>query len=268
MRVLREVAAALLSVIGSFAAAEDNVSLLARSDNAPFTQTSWPQQGMVSEIVTAAMAQSPDPLPLSLEWLDGAAVPLPALRGEADMTFPWPKPTCDGFVSDQELCNKVHVSDPLLEVLVLLFVRVDNDFAYDAADDLSGKHVCHVPTKVQGERDAIEPDWPADTLALAQAAETAEDCFDRLMLGQADAVAINEFQGIQQIFRQGLTEEVVPLSRALDAQTLHLLISRTHWRATAHLYRFNAGLVRLRQTGAYSEIVARHTAYFWEQLKP
>lgn len=268
MRSLREVAVALLMFLGPFAAAQDSVSLLAPSDNAPFTERSWPQQGMASEIVTAAMAQSPDPVPVSLTWLEAAPFPLSALRGQADMTFPWPKMSCDGFGRDHVLCNKVHVSDPLLEVLVLLFVRVDNDFAYDAANDLSGKHVCYVPTRVQGEWEAIEPDWIADTMAVAQAAETAEECFDRLMSGEAEAVAINEFEGVRQLFRQELTEEVVPLPRALDAETLHLFISKTHWRATAHLYRFNAGLARLRQTAEYSDIVARHVAYFWDQLKP
>jgi polar amino acid transport system substrate-binding protein len=267
MHCMRAGVVAFLSVLGSVTAAQDSVALLAPSNNAPFTERSWPHKGMITEIVTAAMAQSPDPIPLALTWLDDAAVPLPALRYEADMTFPWPKPPCDGFGPDPVLCGKVHVSDPVLEVLVLLFVRSENDFVFDTADDLRGKRLCYVPTKVQGERDAIEPDWIADTAALTQAAETVEGCFDRLMADQADAVAINEFQGIQQIFAQKLTEEVVPLPRAVGAKTLHLLISKTHWRATAHIYRFNAGLARLRETGAYSEIVARHTAYFWDQLK-
>ena len=54
-----------------------------------------------------------------------------------------------------------------------------------------------------------------------------------------------------------------PLSR----ESLHVIISKTHWRGTTHLYRINAGLGALRDSGRYNEIVSRHLELFWEQVK-
>ena len=87
------------------------------------------------------------------------------------------------------------------------------------------------------------------------------------MRGEVDAVAVNEFLGVQKMFSLGLTDKVVPLPRPLSVEGLHVVISKTHWRGTTHLYRFNAGLAKLKQTDQYNEIVQRHLALFWDQIR-
>ena len=101
---------------------------------------------------------------------------------------------------------------------------------------------------------------------IRQAPDLAE-CFDLLVAGRVDAVVADEFSGVKQLFDQGLTDSVVPLPRPLGAQTLHVVTSKSHWRATTMLYRFNAGLAELKKSGAYQEILARHVSLFWQELE-
>jgi polar amino acid transport system substrate-binding protein len=122
-----------------------------------------------------------------------------------------------------------------------------------------------VQDKDTGEE--IRPRWLVETAAAASPASSLDVCFKRLAAGEVDAVAADEFRGILALFRLGLTETIVPLSDPVGVDALHVSVPKTHWRATAHLYRLNAGLAALRRSGAYAEIVARHTQGFWARLK-
>jgi len=97
-------------------------------------------------------------------------------------------------------------------------------------------------------------------------ADGPEACFDELMAGSVDAVAVNEFLGWTKIHELGLQGRVQPEQRPVSIEGLHVVISKKHWRGTTHLYRVNAGLKALRDTDRYTEIVTRHLGTFWERL--
>jgi polar amino acid transport system substrate-binding protein len=97
--------------------------------------------------------------------------------------------------------------------------------------------------------------------------DTPDDCFNMLATGQVDAVAVNEFLGVEKMFQLGLSDQVAPLQRALSTQGMHVIISKKHWRGTTHLYRLNAGLAVLKQSDRYNEIVSRHLTHFWGKVK-
>ncbi|MFK7743595.1 MAG: substrate-binding periplasmic protein [Roseobacter sp.] len=247
--------------------AQSDVTIAAPKDYAPFAAADWPQGGMVVELAGAAFDNSPDQLLVSVQWADEwALAPSQVMGHQVDMAVPLSKPACEGAGSVARGCANFYYSDPVVEVVNLLFARVDNEFQFTQDDDLLGKTLCR-PVGL-GTNDLNRPDrlWVTNgAIELVQPAR-AQDCFELLMQGQVDAVAVNEFQGVQQLFAQDLTETVVPLPRPLSTQTLHVVISKTHWRATTHIYRFNAGLAQLRQSGAYGEIVQRHLAYFWDGI--
>jgi len=98
-------------------------------------------------------------------------------------------------------------------------------------------------------------------------AESPEACFEEVMAGRADAATFNVFLGGTKIVRMGLRGKIVPVEKPLSRETLHVVISKTHWRGTTHLYRLNAGLDALRASGRYNEIVSKHLEIFWGQLK-
>lgn len=100
------------------------MTLLTGSNYSPFTDRDWPGQGMVTELVNAALEATPDPVSYSVTWQDDWSQHLFPLLDEKqfDMGFPWLKPNCEQ-TPDNERCANFHFSDPLVEVLVLLFVR-------------------------------------------------------------------------------------------------------------------------------------------------
>jgi polar amino acid transport system substrate-binding protein len=74
---------------------------------------------------------------------------------------------------------------------------------------------------------------------------------------------VNEFLGYRKIQELGLDEKVVPFERPMSTETLHMIISKRHWRGTTLMYRFNAGLENLKKSQRYEEIVSRHLGIFW-----
>ncbi|WP_300013221.1 ABC transporter substrate-binding protein [uncultured Roseobacter sp.] len=242
--------------------------LLTGSDYAPFTDAAWSQQGMVTELVEAALALSPESESHDIEWLDDWSVHLDLIREKhADMGFPWFRPDCDTYQQDDARCVDFHFSDPVVDLVILLFVRADNEFAFEKDADVSGRVLCRPAGYFTHDLDRPDRKWISNDLITLRQPATPRECFDLLMSGEVDAVAVNEFLGVQQMFAADLTEEVVPLSRPVSTQSLHVVISKTHWRGTALLYRFNAGLAKLKQTDRYTEIVSRHLSIYWDQLK-
>jgi polar amino acid transport system substrate-binding protein len=57
------------------------------------------------------------------------------------------------------------------------------------------------------------------------------------------------------------------LETALSEVSLHVIISKAHWRGTSHLYRVNAGVSKLKESGRFDEIVARHLELLQQRIQ-
>lgn len=244
------------------------MKLLTGSDYAPFTDRNWPGQGMVTELVNAALENSPYPVPYAITWEDDWSQHLfPKLDGkEFDMGFPWLKPDC---ASDRknERCANFHFSEPLVELLILLFVRKDAPFQFDGDGDIAGKTLCRPAGYFTHDLDRAGREWLKNNVIELVQADSPDACFDLLVRGEVDAVTVNEFLGWTKIKALGLDGVIEPLKRPLSIEGLHVLISKKHWRGTTHLYRFNSGLEALKKSKRYDEIVSRHLGTFWAQLE-
>ena len=78
---------------------------------------------------------------------------------------------------------------------------------------------------------------------------------------------LNLFVGAETLLLEDLRDQVQPLEKPFSEIGLHVIISKTHWRGTSHLYRVNAGLKKLRESGRFDEIMARHLELFWGKLQ-
>ncbi|CUH76063.1 transporter substrate-binding domain-containing protein [Tropicibacter naphthalenivorans] len=244
------------------------LKLLTGSNYEPFTDLAWPGEGMLTEIVNAAMETTPDPVTYSITWENDWSKHLfPGLDSKQfDMGFPWYKPPCDQM-PDNERCANFHFSDPLVEVLLMLFVRSDEGFKFDSDDDLLGKSICRPHGFLTFDLDRPGRDWLQNGKVQLVRANNEAECFDKLLAGEVDAVSLNVFLGAQVIKEQGLQGRVVAMERPLSTAGMHVIISKKHWRGTTFLYRFNAGLAKLKESDRYAEIVNKHLGVFWEQIK-
>jgi polar amino acid transport system substrate-binding protein len=248
--------------------ADAEMVLVTGSNYAPFTDRDWPGQGMLTELVNAALESSPAPVPYAITWEDdwSKQMDMMAAKDGVDMGFPWFRPDC-GRTPDEFRCKNFHFSEPLVDLVILLFVRADNQFTFASDADLHGKTLCRPAGYFTHDLEEAERDWLSNGLVKLEQPPTPDDCFRLLTEGVVDAVAVNEFLGVQKMFELGLTEKVVPLTQPLSVQGLHVLISKRHWRGTTHLYRFNAGLAELKKSDRYNDIVSRHLALFWDQVR-
>jgi polar amino acid transport system substrate-binding protein len=244
------------------------LKLLTGSNFAPFTDRNWPGQGMITEIVNAAMEATPSPVTYSITWEDDWSKHLfPALDSKQfDMGFPWYKPDCDA-TPDNERCANFHFSDPLVEILVLLFVRPGDGMVFESDADVLGKTLCRPKGYFTHDLDRPGREWLSRGAITLVQADTPEACFQELMAGRVDAVTVNVFLGAEIIEQMGLRGQVVPLDKPLSVEGLHVIISKKHWRGTTFLYRFNAGLAALKESDRYGQIVSKHLGVFWDEIK-
>ncbi|MEQ5868372.1 transporter substrate-binding domain-containing protein [Sagittula sp. NFXS13] len=244
------------------------LKLLTGGNFAPFTDPDWPGQGMITEIVNAAMEATPAPVTYSITWEDDWSQHLfPALaEKQFDMGFPWYKPDC-AATPDNERCVNFHFSEPLAEILVLLFVRAGSGIDYQSDADMVGRTLCRPKGYFTHDLDRPGREWLSSGAIKLIQPDTPEACFTLLQDGEVDAVTVNVFLGAQTIEEMGLRGQVVPLDKPLSVEGLHVVISKTHWRGTTFLYRFNAGLAALKDSDRYGQIVSRHLGVFWDEIK-
>ncbi|MEM1150354.1 MAG: transporter substrate-binding domain-containing protein, partial [Pseudomonadota bacterium] len=240
--------------------------LVTGSNYAPFTDRAWPGQGMITELINAAMEATPDLVTYSVSWDDDWSTHLEALdQKDFDMGFPWFKPDC-AATPDHERCVNFHFSEPIVELLQLLFVVNGSGLTFEQDSDLHGKTLCRPAGYFTFDLDSTERQWLTNGLVNLEQPATPSDCFNLLVRGEVDAVALNEFTGWTTLSDMGLRNAVAPLSQPLGVQGLHVIISKKHWRGTTHLYRFNAGLAALKASARYDEIVSRHLGVFWDRV--
>ncbi len=248
--------------------ADAELRFLTGSNYAPFTDKTWPGEGLITELVNAIMEETPNPVPYAVEWQDDWSEHLfPLLdEGKYDMGFPWLKPDCAADPAN-ERCANFHFSDPLFEMPIQLFVKADADFVFDSDADVEGKILCRPKGYYTHDLDANGRNWIKEGKITLITPDSPDACFEALLTGEVDAVPENLFLGAAKIKAMGLRGKVKPLERPLSTETLHVIVSKKHWRGTTFLYRINAGLAAAKAKGRYDEIVTRHLAVFMEGLQ-
>ena len=249
---------------------QDNadIKLLTGSNYAPFTQQDWLGGGMFTELVNASFESAPSPLPFSVTWENDWSKHLFPLLDEKkfDMGFPWIRPNCDADPKN-ERCVNFHFSEPVFEVLELLFAKADSKLGFYDDSDIHGASICRPTGYFIHDLEENGRLWLTNNLIDLVRADSPADCFKMLTDGKVDFVSANEFLGPSTIAEMGKTGAFKAMERALSTSSLHVVISKNHWRGTTNLYRFNAGLEKLKKTPRYSQIVDRHWKVFRDSLK-
>lgn len=244
------------------------LKLLTGGGFAPFTDPALPGQGLITELVNAAMELMPSPVSYSLAWEDDWSQHLfPMLNDKQfDMGFPWFKPDCETTPKD-ERCINFHFSEPLITIPIMLFTRAEAPLIYNDDSDIVGKTLCRPKGYFTHDLDRPGRRWLSeDKITLVQA-DTPAACFHMVADGRADAATVNLFLGADTLIKEGLRDRILPVERPLSEEGLHVVISKRHWRGTSHLYRINAGLKALKKDGRFETIVARHLETFWSKLQ-
>lgn len=223
--------------------------------------------GMITELVNAAMEATPNPVPYEVTWeADWATHPARLDAMQADMGFPWAKPDCAKAAPDPQ-CSGFHWSDPVFVLPIQLFVTVAEPMAFTADADLEDRTLCLPEGDAAPWLDAGGRNLLADGHVTVTRAADFGACLDLLLAGDVDAVPEDIFSGVDQVYQRGLRGKVTALERPIGTESLHVVISRQHWRGTTHLYRVNAGLAAIKASGRYDEIVNRHLGQYMAKIR-
>lgn len=250
------------------AATRSKVNLLTAGDYAPFTDLTLPNGGLLTDVVNAAMAEAAPAQGYAIHWVEDWGSHLDPLLSNAllDAGFPWFKPDCDA-TPDAYRCENFHFSDPMFEMLILLFTTASDPIAFASDDDILGKRLCRPRGYFVHDLDRADRRWLSDKKITLEQPQTVADCFEMLVEGKVDAVALNEFTGRTALKELGLKDTVeIVQSRPVSIEGLHVLVHKSHPQAQEMLQTINAGLRGIKENGAYQKIVDTHMTRVWAEF--
>ncbi|MFZ7090181.1 LysM peptidoglycan-binding domain-containing protein [Primorskyibacter sp. 2E233] len=244
-----------------------DVRLLAGDDFRPFTNRLQMSSGMITDLVNRAFIADDSTGQHKFYWVNDRSVHLDPMlsEGMVDLAFPWKKPRCeDGDTA--AICTDYVYSEPMFEMLVVLFTAKDRPVTFNAEADLAGMRVCSPLGYDAGSRQG-GANYLTKVGARLQQPVSAEACFDRLVKGSADAVAMNEFTGRVVLKDMGLADRVeLMLRRPLAIEGLHVVAHKSNPRAEELIAAFNGGLAEMRDSGEYLKVIDTHMSSIWAGL--
>lgn len=265
--VTRAAATPLVVPFGN-AANRSKITLLTADDYAPFTDRGLPKGGMFTEIVQAAMeAASPDE-GFDIHWVNDWSSHHEPLLSNAllDMGFPWFRPDCENDPA-QYRCENLVFSEPVFEVLSLLFVNTANPMAFTSDADMDGKVMCRPAGYATFLFDQNGRNWLADGRIELKQPQSIDQCFEMLVDQEVDGVVLNEFTGRKKINDLGLKGQVdVAQGLPITIDALHVIAHKSHPDADALMSMVNEGLVEIRQNGRYQQAIDEHMTRIWAEF--
>jgi polar amino acid transport system substrate-binding protein len=242
----------------------------------PYADRTLENGGLILDLLTASMklieTESAGSFTYQISWVNDWAAHLnPLLITRAfDAGIPWTKLDCSDLsaldASSQYKCRKFFFSDPFYEDVTVLFVRQDSSITFQSDDEVLGKTLCRTKGWSTFDLDKKGRGWIKDNKIVLMQPPSAEDCFRMLDSGTVDAVVISDLTGRAIAARMGMLGRVRATDRPVHIETMHAIITKTHPNARTILYYINSSLAKLRASGEYDKIVARHLDRFWTSL--
>ncbi|MEM8576296.1 MAG: transporter substrate-binding domain-containing protein [Pseudomonadota bacterium] len=249
-------------------ALEATINLVTAGDYAPFTDPDLDEGGLLTDVVNKAMGASGASKGYKIHWVNDWSSHLDPLMSSAmmDMAFPWFKPDCAGE-PDNYRCANFHFSDPMFEMLILLFVDTARPIPFAEDTDIHGRTLCRPAGYFTHDLDRPDRRWLSDGLITLTSPSTVAECFELLVAGEVDAVAINEFTGRAAIKSAGLKGRVdVVQGRPVSIEGLHVLVHKAHPQAETLIATINEGMDTIKASGTYQQVIDRHMSTIWAEF--
>ena len=236
---------------------------LALSEAPPLTDERLPQGGVIADLAMAALQEATGGREVKANWSKDRQSLIASMFEAKSAQFgaPWETPACNGLEGfgphSAVLCDRALLSDPLFQLLYVLFIRPDSDFDLNSAEAAEGI-LCAPADREMPELREEQRQWIASKkLALSRPA-TLIDCLGMIERKEADALLVNEIEGRFTLARLGLTSTLRMGETPVATRGVHIAIPKDLPNAEATLAEINAAIARLKQTGRYGEIIGRH----------
>ena len=257
-----------ITVAPGTAQSRKKISILVADDYKPFMDRSLPNGGMVIDVMQKVMEAADPKEGVGFYWVNDFSAHLEPLLSNAllDVGVPWLRPACETN-PDAYRCQNFYFSDPMFEMLILLFTNKDNPITYTQDSDIEGLNLCRPAGYYTHDLDKNGRNWVKDAKITLTRPHTMTDCFNLLMEGKVDAVAANEFTGRAEMKQLGIKDKVVVIdTKPLSIEGLHVLVHKTHPRAKELLDLINGGLRDIKASGEYQKIIDAHLSRIYSDF--
>jgi ABC-type amino acid transport substrate-binding protein len=216
-----------------------------------------------------SMEGGPAAADMDLRWAKAPLVAIQSLLADPsiDISFPWESADCerpnDLVQASAVLCDNALFTDPILQVVIGLFIPSDRPFRFDTDQSIFGKTICVPNDRDVSTLNANGRNWLSDKRVAVVRRPTLLECVIIVQQREADAFIANDLEGKYLLDRLGLGQLFAMADRPLGTRGVHAIVSRDHAQATAMVTAVNQGLNELKQTEAYAIIVRGHLMPLW-----
>ena len=238
---------------------DTKMTFLAAGANPPMSGESLSHHGLAIELLEAALELAPQTILYDVTWeADRESQRSIVLNsGSQVLGVPFFQPDCSA-ASASSLCTRLHFSDPLIRLPVMLFVKEGHEFEFDSDADILGRTLCRPEDYPTDDLDGYGRRWLSENRVELVIEDSVGACFARLSSGGVDAVAVDLFLGAHAIREMKMQYEVFPLERPLSHRSLHVVAAREYPFGSDYVDLINSGLARLKEGERYQQIVTRH----------
>ena len=239
---------------------DDAISFVTANGYLPYTDESLDHRGLFTHLVTNAMVRAAPETRLEIVFVNDWSAHLETLlpRRAFDGSFPWTRPGCEtqGTLTSTELyaCQNFVYSDPFYEIVDGFFAVPGTGFeSVSDFDSLKGATICRpegYPTGHLEENGLMPPD-----VTLVQPPSTYA-CFDLLLSGRADVVALDTRTGDRVLSDMGLVFQVAENQHLFSIQPLRVALHKSNPKTVDLIEDLNAGLKIMHETGEWASIVS------------
>ncbi|MCY1128270.1 transporter substrate-binding domain-containing protein [Frigidibacter sp. RF13] len=236
------------------------LALVTGNDYAPFTDETLPGGGMFTQLVEMAMFRADPGRAYSLTFINDWQAHLDALLPSHayDLTFPWSRPNCEApetlSAGDLGRCQNFEFSQPFYEVVDGFFSRADSEIAAATTyDEYMGKRICRPEGYSTGVLDGAG--LTMDVVQVVRPVKVA-DCFNMLMKGEVDLVALDTTVAADEIAEIGLTGQISENPQLSSVKTLHVIAHKSNPEAVAALDLLNQGILEMYESGEWYDVVS------------
>jgi len=246
----------------------DAIKFLTADDYAPFTDRKLVNGGLVTDMLVTALESHPDKPAFDISWINDWSQHLDPLltNFEYDLGFPWLQPDCASTPDDYR-CQNFNFSNPIIHMLVLLFTDKERPLIFNKDADIQGAVLCRPNGYYTHDLEKDGRLWLTNNVIKLEQPSSIKDCFDMLIAGEVDAVALNEYTGRSAVSELSLKDRVEVLeNHPLSIEGLHVVVHKQHPRAKELIDTVNEGMTKLQLSSEYNSVVDLHFGIFWSTI--
>ncbi|MCU9847894.1 LysM peptidoglycan-binding domain-containing protein [Defluviimonas sp. WL0024] len=244
----------------SVGAYRPKVKFVSGNDWSPFADESLTGGGIAVRLATTAMHRGGNDREYTVNWVDDWDSHTTALlpSGAFDIGLAWYMPNCEkiGMLSESmaKRCTDYDASLPLYEPVSGFYAKPGSKYATAKAyADFEGARICRLEgyyTFDLEEQGLVEP-----TITMVRPAKR-EECFEGMMFGNIDIVAMEVQSAADVIKTLGIEAEVVENPYLSSVMTMAALAHKSNPFGREYLAMINRGLTEMRDTGEWYDVIS------------